>query len=208
MNEIVKSWKSECRAVMPVVITDWRRFSSGLWRVPKGDIAAAYCADILPKLKVFTHEGHLFTNGGSHFSGPVRSGADCYPLVRFDDYSGPDTVPYSYEGSEGRYGGRRWRLGSKIEFKASDPTQEDWTRLLRVLYADGGMFAHGVTYHEFLLNRLAPESPNEITAHTSEVALCGSVLMPTSQEEMLCFLIKHDGSIHVRPTQRQMELVL
>ena len=42
----------------------WRRFSSGLWRVPEGDIAAAYCADTFPKIKVFTHEGRLFTNCG------------------------------------------------------------------------------------------------------------------------------------------------
>jgi hypothetical protein len=35
--------------VSPVrIVTHWRRFSSGLWRVPEGDIAAAYSASILP----------------------------------------------------------------------------------------------------------------------------------------------------------------
>lgn len=58
------------------VVTHWRRFSSGLWRVPEGDISAAYSAESFPKIKVFTHEGKLFTNGGGHFSGPVAAGAD------------------------------------------------------------------------------------------------------------------------------------
>jgi len=50
------------------IMTHWRRFSSGLWRVPEGDISAAYSAESFPKIKVFTHEGKLFTNGGGHFS--------------------------------------------------------------------------------------------------------------------------------------------
>ena len=39
----------------PRVVTEWRRFSSGLWRVPEGDIHVAYSVDAFPKLKVFTH---------------------------------------------------------------------------------------------------------------------------------------------------------
>src|SRR5438046_420602 len=38
----------------------WRRFSNGLWRVPEGDISAAYCADTFPKLKAFLEDGQLF----------------------------------------------------------------------------------------------------------------------------------------------------
>jgi len=41
---------------LPDIITaDWKRFSSDLRRIPEGDIAAAYCADLFPKIKVFTH---------------------------------------------------------------------------------------------------------------------------------------------------------
>jgi len=57
------------------IVTNWQRFSTGLWRVPKGDIQAAYCADTFPKIKVFMHDGHLFTNCGGHFSGPSASGS-------------------------------------------------------------------------------------------------------------------------------------
>src|SRR3954469_23537035 len=63
------------------VVTGWRRFSSGLWRVPEGDIQSAYCADTFPKVKIFTHDGHPFANYGGHFSGPIAAGADCYPLI-------------------------------------------------------------------------------------------------------------------------------
>lgn len=41
------------------VVTDWRRFSSGLWRLPEGDIQAAYCADTFPKVKTCMHAGRL-----------------------------------------------------------------------------------------------------------------------------------------------------
>jgi len=61
------------------VFTGWQRFSSGLWRVPKGDISAAYSAETFPKIKLFSHEGGLFTNNGGHFSGRVAAGVDCYP---------------------------------------------------------------------------------------------------------------------------------
>src|SRR3984957_8814265 len=72
------------------IVTHWRRFSSGLWRVPEGDISAAYSAESFPKIKVFTHEGKLFTNGGGHFSGPIAAGADCYLLIPANEYRGPD----------------------------------------------------------------------------------------------------------------------
>jgi hypothetical protein len=44
------------------IVTDWRRFSSCLWRVPEGDISAAYSAQTFPKVKVFTHNGVILTN--------------------------------------------------------------------------------------------------------------------------------------------------
>lgn len=72
------------------VVTGWRRFSSGLWRVPEGDIQAAYCADTFPKVKIFTHQGSAFTNCGGHFSGPAAAGTDCYPLIMANRYRDPD----------------------------------------------------------------------------------------------------------------------
>jgi hypothetical protein len=46
---------SEAPRLPERVFTDWRRFSSGLWRVPEGDIQAASSVDAFPKLKAFTH---------------------------------------------------------------------------------------------------------------------------------------------------------
>lgn len=166
------------------VVTHWRRFSSGLWRVPEGDIQAAYCADTFPKVKVFMHQGRLFTNCGGHFSGAVRASADCYLLIRADEYRGPEPRRYTYEGREAAYQGRVFKLGRKVVFSSSEPTVEEWRHLLRVLYADGGMFAHGVTYLEFLDQRVSRKSENERAAHLKELAECGIGLMPSTQAEM------------------------
>jgi hypothetical protein len=82
------------------------------------------------------------------------------------------------------YQGQIFNLGRKVVFTASDPAVEEWRRLFRVLYADGGMFAHGVTYFEFLNERLSPNSENECTAHLKEIAECGSGSTPRTQTEM------------------------
>jgi hypothetical protein len=129
---------------------DWRRFSCGLWRVPEGDIAAAYCADTFPQLKVFTHEGRLFTNGGCRHAGLFDSSADCYPLVPAEDYEGPEPARFTWEGREARFQGRAYKLGRKVRFVASAPPVEDCRRLLRVMYVDGGWFARFGTYGQFL----------------------------------------------------------
>ena len=110
----------------PRIVTHWRRFSSGLWRVPEGDIAAAYCADTFPKIKVFTHEGRLFTNCGCNYSKYLAAEVNCYPLIPPDEYRGAENVPYSYEGREAAYKGRVFKLGAKVLFVASDPTLEEW----------------------------------------------------------------------------------
>src|SRR5207249_6190426 len=39
------------------VTVNWRRLSSGLWRVREGDIHAAYSAENFPRVAVFIHEG-------------------------------------------------------------------------------------------------------------------------------------------------------
>src|SRR5258706_14906561 len=145
----------DCNSSIPRrVVTHWRRFSSGLWRVPEGDIDAAYCAETFPKVKVFTHESHWYTNCGGHFSGPIHAEKDCYQLIPADDYRGPEPRRYTYEGREAAYKGRGFRLGPKVQFVASDPTVEEWRHLLQVLYDDGSMFASRSTYPEFLANRL------------------------------------------------------
>ncbi|HEV2328522.1 MAG TPA: hypothetical protein VGY56_07015 [Verrucomicrobiae bacterium] len=46
------------------IVTHWRRLSCGLWRVPQGDISVAYSAECFPKVRVFAHEGRLYTSSG------------------------------------------------------------------------------------------------------------------------------------------------
>lgn len=177
------------------IITHWRRFSNGLWRVPDGDIAAAYCADTFPKIKVFTHEGRLFTNCGCHYSKYVAAEINSHPLVPPDEYHGAENVPYSYEGRETTYKGRAFKLGTKIFFVASEPTLAEWRHLCRILYADGGYFASGCTYTEFVGNRFDPESDNGRDARFKELVECAARPMPRTQEEMRHFLAEESAPI-------------
>ncbi|MCI0540099.1 MAG: hypothetical protein L0Z50_33250 [Verrucomicrobiales bacterium] len=189
------------------IVTDWRRFSCGLWRVPEGDIQAAYCAETFPKIKVFVHKGRLFTNCGGHFSGAVRAAADCYPLIPADEYRGPEPKQFTYEGHDAAYQGQVSKLGRKVVFSASDPTVEEWRGLFRVLYADGGMFAHGVTYLEFLDQRLSPKSENECAAHIKELAECGTGSMARTQAEMR-HLLEGDEAGSVQNSTQQLDFRL
>lgn len=133
-----------------IVVAPWRRFSDGLWRVTQGDIAVAYSAGGFPKVKVFTHERRWFTNGSYHYSRAFETTVDGYPLPSADEYRGPESVPYSYEGREVTYKGKSFRLGAKVLFVASEPTIEECRQLLRVMFADGGYFASGCEYPKFL----------------------------------------------------------
>jgi integrase len=81
-----------------------------------------------------------------------------------------DTVSYSYEGPEAAYRGKLFRLGAKVEFVASDPTLDEWRHLMRVLYADGGYFASGCTYAEFLAHRFDPRSETSRSARLRGVS--------------------------------------
>jgi hypothetical protein len=166
------------------VTVNWRRLSSGLWRVPEGDIHSAYSAESFPRVTVFIHEGRLFTNCGVNHYGPVHAEADCYLLIPPDEYRRTEPRQYTYEGREVAYRSQVFRFGPKVIFKASDPTVEEWSKLFRVLYADGGMFAHGVTYFEFLEQRVSPKSENERAARLKELAQCGSGLTPRAQPEI------------------------
>jgi hypothetical protein len=173
----------ELKIESPPIVTSWRRFSCGLWRVPEGDISEAYSAETMPRVKVFTHERRLYTSGGG-WSKWVSAGADAYPLIHPDEYQGPDSAPYSYEGLTVTNRGKTYRLGPKTVFMGSDPTVEEWRHLCRVLYADGGYFASGCIYTEFVDGRFTPDSVNGREARFKELAECGAQPMPRTQEEM------------------------
>jgi hypothetical protein len=183
-------------------VVSWKRFSCGLWRVPEGDISEAYSADTMPRVKVFSHEGRLYTNGGGH-SEWLLAEANGYPLIHPDEYQGSDTMPYSYEGKAVTHKGKGYRLGPKTVFVASDPTVEEWRHLCRVLYADGGYFASSCTYTEFVDGRFDPDSVNGRDARFKELAECGAMAMPRTQEEM-CRLLA--GEVVSQPQQVDLAL--
>jgi hypothetical protein len=185
------------------IVTDWRRFSSGLWRVPEGDIQAAYSAETFPRVKAFTHGGVLFTNGGGFSAGPVDAAANCYPLVPPNDYHGPEPQRYTYEGREACFRGEVFKLGPKIVFVATDGTVEEWRRLLRAMYADGGWFARHASYGLFL-NEDSRESKSENARKALHLELAGD-LLACSKARMQQLL---DGQQSSEPTTRQLGLTL
>lgn len=133
------------------IVTDWRRFSSGLWRIPEGDIAAAYSAESFPKVKTFTHEGTTFTNLGACFSkNVIDTAVDAYQLLVPGTIAPPPKIQYSYQGEKVKVGGREFHLGSKVVFQSANPSIDEWRNLLRVIYAEGGYFACQPTFREFL----------------------------------------------------------
>jgi hypothetical protein len=166
------------------IITNWRRFSMGLWRVPRGDIANAFSVSAFPKVIVFTHEGRLFTNAGASYSKLIHAEVNGHPLIPADEYRGEESVPYSYQGLEVVFKGKDFRLGAKVLFAASDPSVEEWRQLLRSLFADGGLFASGCTYPEFITGRHAPSSENGRAASFKELADCDNGALPRMKDEM------------------------
>ncbi len=185
------------------IVTDWRRFSSGLWRVAEGDIQAAYSAETFPRVRAFTHGGVLLTNGGGFFSGPVAAAANCYPLVPANDYHGPEAQRYTYEGREACFRSEVFKLGPKIVFVATDATVEEWRRLFRAMYADGGWFARHASYGLFL-NEDSRESKTENAREALRLELAGD-LLPRTKAEMRQLL---DGQQPSELTTRQLDLTL
>jgi hypothetical protein len=151
------------------IIALWRRFSCGLWRVPEGDVSEAYSADTMPRVKAFTHEGRLYTNGGGH-SKWLLAEVNAYLLIHPDEYQGPDSVPYSYEGKTITYQGEPYRLGPKTLFVASDPTLAEWRHLCRVLYADGGYFASGCKAEKIRMEKLRERKAARLEANRQRAA--------------------------------------
>lgn len=191
------------KRVWPEAVTlAWRRFSCGLWRVPEGDISEAYSASIMPQVRVFKHDGCLFTNGGCCRSTAVMTSVNAFPLILPTDYQGPDSVPYSYEGREVRYQSKAFRLGPKVIFHSTDPTVEEWRHLFRVLYADGGYFARQENYGLFLAeDRRTEQTANGHIALDLELA---GELLEQSKEGMKRFL---DGDQKAEP-KHQLDLAL
>jgi hypothetical protein len=185
------------------IVTDWRRFASGLWRVPEGDIQAAYSAESFPRVRVFSHSGGLFTNAGGFFSGPVAAAANCYPLLPASDYQGPEPQRYSYEGREASFRGEVFKLGPRVVFVATDATVEEWRRMFRVTYADGGWFARHANYGLFL-NEDRRESQSENAREALRLELAGD-LLAHSKSEMQKFLDGHQSSVL---TTRQLDLTI
>jgi hypothetical protein len=186
-HHILESHEFDQHSEVARIVTPWRRFSCGLWRVPEGDISDAYSADTMPRVKGFTHEGRLYTNSGG-FSKWLHAEVNAYPLIHPDEYRGRDPAPYSYEGKMVTCKGKSFRLGYKTIFVASDPTVEEWRYQCRVLYADGGYFASGCTYTEFVGNRFDPQSANGREARFKELVECGALAMPCTQGEMCRWL--------------------
>lgn len=187
------------------IITNWRRFSMGLWRVPPGDINDAYSADTMPKVRVFIQDGRWFTNGGCCHSRLIHSEVDAYPLIPADEYHGVETLPYSYEGRRVTCQKKTFRLGTKVVFVSSDPTVDEWRRLLRSIFGDGGWFVSGCTYPEFLSGPHAPDAGNGCLAIAQELSDCTSGLLPRDKLEMHRWL--DAGSKDLKPAQ-QLDLLL
>ena len=151
------------------ILTDWRRFSCGLWRIPEGDIAGAYCADTFPRLKAFSEGGQLFTNCGACYRSLLVE-ANCYPLLALDGSPLPKERPFSYEGLVGSYQRREVILGPKVIFASLEPTIEEWRTHLQVQYADGGCFADHKNYGDYLAYVSPVPSENEQLAVNEEMA--------------------------------------
>jgi hypothetical protein len=165
------------------IVTGWRRFSSGLWRVKEGDIAAAYCADKFPNLKAFVEGGHVFTNMGMAFHEDIVE-AHCHLLLPVGSVDVPKK-PYSHEGEIGKFKGRSWLLGPQVTFVADDPPVLECQKLLRIKYADGGYFANQPSYGEFLESLTGRKTPNGEVAIKMEQR---GNLLKLSKSEMLSLL--------------------
>ena len=166
------------------IVTHWRRFSSGLWRLPEGDINAAYSGSTFPKIRVFVHEGRRFTNCGASFFSWIKVEVHAYPLIPVGQYQGADSVPYSYEGREAAYKGNVFRLGAQVVFASSEPTVVEWRRLLRSFFGHGSPLVSGGDYRKFLTGRCAPDSENGRAASLMEIADCENGVLPRTKDAM------------------------
>lgn len=120
-----------------------------------------------------------------------------------NDYRGPEPRRYSYEGREAHYHGRKYKLGPQVVFTATDATVDEWRRLFRVLYADGGWFARQANYGSFLIeDRCGSKSEN--AGEAMRIERVGH-LRNHSKHEMRQLL---DEPLAVQPAVQQLDLIL
>jgi hypothetical protein len=167
------------RAWPEEIIVEPARLDLGVFGGQEGDISAAYCADTLPKVSTFLHDGQRFANcGGSENS------VCCYPLLSPGDGTATKKKPYSHEGETVKLGKQSFTLGPQVKFTARPRTIQEETSLLRRMYAHGGYFVAGKTYREMLLEFLERDR----TSAERKIAAAGEMAregLPTTQAEML-----------------------
>ena len=156
------------------VTVDWRRFACGLWREAEGDIRAACRLEDLPRAHTFKHEGQLYVPCGMIFRGTLGAEAWSHPIIRPEDYRGPEPEERSYEGRAVTVNRESFRLGPKIVFKSSEPSIAEWRSHLKILYADGGLFAAKPTYAGFLDSLTPTGSINQSEAVVLEKSEFGN----------------------------------
>lgn len=129
-----------------------------------------------------------------------------YPLIPENEYRGPESRPYSYQGKLVCYKGRSYRLGPEVKFVCRQRTVEEWVDLLRRQYAHGGYFAARKSYAEVLRYFEAQDrvSPNKLAAIRAEM---NREHLPSSQETMLEILSQKQRTSFVETkTVRQLSL--
>jgi hypothetical protein len=116
------------------------------------------------------------------FSGSMRAEADCFPIIRPDEYRGPEPKPGTYEGRPITVNREPFRLGPKVVFKAREPTVPEWRLHLKILYVEGGVFASKPTYADFLDSLTTTGSLAQSEAAAMERTEFGGLAKPALAE--------------------------
>ena len=204
MNEL--QLHAEARTWPDEIIVEPSRLASGIWGEPEGDIAAAYSADIFPKIRTFIHDRQVFTNTGTAMgTSNNEEGFDGYPLIPEAEYTGPEPKRYTYEGRSVLYRGRSCRLGPRVKFVSHTRTVEEWIDLLRRQYAHGGYFASGKNYRQVLL--YFKEGRQSVLNYQKAIeAELATENQPNTQTEMLARLGKARTALLPAKQGNQLEL--
>jgi hypothetical protein len=126
-------------------------------------------------------------------------------LIPTEEYNGPASKPYSYEGKTVIYKDQKFTLGPKINFTARELTVAEEINLLRRKYGHGGLFVSDKTYRELLLEYF-DDGISEVLEAAIQSELARAEL-PNTQQEMLAQLGRHsDESATAQPTVLQTTL--
>lgn len=99
--------------------------------------------------------------------------------------------------------GKPYRLGPPVEFIGTDLTIAEWRWRLKVMYADGGLFAANKPYAQMLQEfQAGGASPNEAEAIALELRESD---LPTTQEEMFESLAAKRSAL---PSRVQLDLLI